>query len=391
MDHAPRIANLQATLSDHGLAGAILAFSRDVYYYTGLALPAWLMVRPHDWRLFLRRGPETLPQSCPIERERITAGLDLATACAQFFPGAGQGEKVGLELDMLSVLEGRRYQQALGARELVDVWPLVMGMRQVKDPGEVACLEGACAALAAGHRAALMALRPGVSELEWAAAIEDAQRRAGHLGVFFFHQRDVLMGRGPVASGPHLTRTTGTVFTATGAGLHPALPAGPSARIIQPGDLVLCDIPACREGYHADMSRMYALGDPPAGAAELCAALKEIGDGLLAGLRPGMTCQEACALAQGLAAGLGQAEAFQRLPSGAAIAYIGHGVGLELNEPPLITPRNPAVLLEDMTLALELHLLHPGGYLLKLEDTMVLTAQGGRLLTPEGRGLNATH
>lgn len=388
MDHTHRIATLQEALRDQGLSGAVLAFSRDVYYYTGLALPSWLMVRPDGWRLFLRRGPETLPDHCPVESARITAGLDLATACARFFPGAGQGEKIGLELDMLSVLEGRRYQKALGAREMVNVSPLVMAQRLVKDPGEVACLEGACAALAAGHRAALTALRPGVSELQWAAVIENAQRRAGHLGVFFFHQRDVLMGRGPVASGPGLSRTTGTVFTATGLGLHPALPAGPSARIIQPGDLVLCDIPACREGYHADMSRMYALGDPPAGSAELCAALREIGDGLLAGLRPGMACAEACRLALDLAAGLGLDDAFQRLPSGAAIPYVGHGLGLELNEPPLITPRNPAVLLEGMTLALELHLMHPGGFLLKLEDTMVLTAQGGRLLTTQGRGLN---
>ncbi|MBI4797342.1 MAG: aminopeptidase P family protein [Desulfarculus sp.] len=389
LDNTRRLAAFQEALRGHHLAGAVLAFSRDIYYYTGLALPAWLMVRQGDWRLFLRRGLETLPEPCPIERERITAGLDLAGACAQFFPDDGAGERIGLELDMLSMLEGRRYQKALGSRELVDVSPLVMGMRLVKDLGEVASLERACAALAVGHQGALTALRPGVSELAWAAAIENAQRLAGHQGVFFFRHPDVLMGRGPVASGPGLTRTTGTVFTATGAGLHPSLPAGPSARVFEPGDLVLCDIPACREGYHADMSRMYALGSPPARAAELCDALRQISDGWLAGLRPGMTCQEACALAHDLAAGLGLADSFQRLPSGAFIPYVGHGVGLELNEPPLITPKNPARLAAGMTLALELHLLHPGGYLLKLEDTLHLTEQGGRLLTPEGRGLNA--
>ncbi|MBI5523307.1 MAG: aminopeptidase P family protein [Desulfarculus sp.] len=387
-DNTRRLTALQGSLRENNLAGAVLAFSRDVYYYTGLALPAWLMVRPDDWRLFLRRGLETLPGDCPVENGRITAGLDLAGACAQFFPGLGAGEKVGLELDMLSMLEGRRYQKALGARELVNVSPLVMDMRLVKDLGEVASLERACAALAAGHQAALMALHEGVTELEWAAAIENAQRLAGHQGVFFFRQPDVLMGRGPVASGPHLTRTTGTVFTATGAGLHPSLPAGPSARTLEPGDLVLADIPACLEGYHADMSRMHALGEPPAGAAELCDALRQISDGWLAGLRPGMTCQEACQIAHDLAAGLGLADAFQRLPSGAIIPYVGHGVGLELNEPPLITPRNPARLAAGMTLALELHLLHPGGFLLKLEDTLHLTERGGRLLTREGRGLN---
>ncbi|MFH1035363.1 MAG: Xaa-Pro peptidase family protein [Pseudomonadota bacterium] len=388
MNHAPRIALLQQALAERGLAGAILIYSRDVYYYSGLALPAWLMVRPDDWRLFLRRGLETLPADCPLAPERISAGLDMSAARAAMFPGPGQGHKIGLELDMLPVLEARRWQKALGAREMVDVSPLVLAQRLLKDPGEVASLERACGALAAGHAAALRNLRPGLSELEWAAAIEQAQRLAGHLGVFFFRQADVLMGRGPVASGPGLTRTTGTVFTATGAGLHPCLPAGPSARHLQVGDLALTDIPACLEGYHADMSRMYALGDPPAQAAELCAALTEIGDGIIAGLRPGLTCGQACQMAHDLAGGLGLGESFQRLPSGAAISYIGHGLGLELNEPPLITPQNPARLAGGMTLALELHLMHPAGYLLKLEDTLHLDQGGARLLTPQGRGLN---
>jgi Xaa-Pro aminopeptidase len=388
MNHLARIATLQQALAAHGLEGAVLAFSRDIYYYTGLALPAWLLVRQGDWRLFLRRGLETLPEACPLDKERISAGLNLAQACAQVFPGAGQGRKIGLELDLLTVLEGKRYQAALGSRELVDVTPLVMAQRLVKDPEELACLEAACAVMALGHQAALKALRPGVSELAWAAAIENAQRLAGHQGVYFLRQADVLMGRGPAASGPHLVQNSGTIFTVTGVGLHPSLPAGPSARCLEPGDLALADIPSCVGGYHGDMSRMYALGTPPAGARELCWALQEISDGLLDGLRPGMAGQEACQLAHGLAGRLGLADSFQRLPSGLAIHYIGHGVGLELNEPPLITPKNPAPLQAGMTLALELHMLHPAGYLLKLEDTMHLTNQGGRLLTTEGRSLN---
>ncbi len=388
MDYDKQVAELQGSLSDAGLAGAVLSWSRDVYYYTGVATPAWLMARPDDYRLFLRRGAEHARAACGLDPACLREESRLTRACAAMFPGAGAGEKIGAELDILNLGEAAALQRALGGRELSDLTPLVLAQRMVKEPGEVAAVEAACAATAAGHRAALAALRPGLTELELAAAIEHAQRLAGHQGVYFFRQTDVLMANGPVASGPDVARMTGTVFTATGVGLHPSLPAGPSRRALAPGELALTDIPACVEGYHADQTRMYALASAPAAAWEMCGGLRELSDALMAALRPGMTCVQACALADELARAAGLGGNFQRFPGGAKAHYIGHGVGLELNEPPVISTRNPTRLAAGMTLALELHLNGPEGLFVKLEDTVHLEAGGARLLTGPGRGLN---
>lgn len=389
--HPQRLARLQAALKEQGLAGAVISNSRDVYYYTGVALPAWLLVRHDDYRLSLRRGLEALAyldSTCTLDEGCLVAEGRLERACSLLFSGPGQGEKIGAELDLIPMATGLELMKALGGRQLADVTPLVMAQRVVKDQGEIASLEKACAAVQAGHRAGLAALRPGLSELELAVAIESAQRLAGHLGTYFLRQFDVLMGGGPVASGPNLGRITGTVFTLTGVGLHSSLPGGPSLRALQPGDLAETDIPACVEGYHADQSRMYGLDPLPEGTDEVYAGLRAISDRLLAELRPGLTCAQACQLADQAAQDLGLEKSFQRFPNGSKAHYIGHGVGLELNEPPVLAAKSQTPLQENMTLALELHMLHPQGLLMKLEDTFVLTAQGGRNLTPQGRRVN---
>ena len=198
---------------------------------------------------------------------------------------------------------------------------------------------------------------------------------------------DFVMSRGPLASGPNLRHTSGTLFTLSGAGLSSAVSTGPSRRIIKRGDLVLVDIPACVEGYHADQSRTYAVGQAPARASDLFGYLREIADYLIERLGPGMTTGEAFALAQARAVELDLGEAFMAFASGAKAHFVGHGIGLELNEPPLLARHGDTVLQEGMVLAIEMHLMEPDGLTLKLEDTVHLTGQGTEILTLSPREL----
>ena len=120
-----------------------------------------------------------------------------------------------------------------------DISPHVLRQRMIKVESEVESIRKACSAIHSGHLAAVSALRPGISELELAAAVENAQRIAGHEGCFFLRSSDFVMSRGPVPSGPNLRHTSGTLFTLAGTGLSSAVPTGPSLRIIEPPDLVL--------------------------------------------------------------------------------------------------------------------------------------------------------
>ena len=377
-----RIAQAQEKLRKEHLAGCLLFHSRDVLYYTGTAQPAWLVLLPDDHRLFVRSGMDFVLRETWLSPERVTPERRLSAAVRQMFPGDGHGETVGTELDFLSVLQARELQKALGQRMLVDVTPAVLEQRMIKSEAEVALIRKACAAVHAGHEAAISFLSSNTekTELAMAAAVENAQRLAGR-------QPDFVMGRGPLASGPNLQEISGVVFSITGRGLSPAVPAGASRRVIRKGDIILTDIPSCVQGYHADQTRMYCLGPPPAGAVEWHDRLTELADHLLASIQPGLTSDEVFRLARKKAEKLGIQDALLRFPSGLRAHFVGHGLGRDLNE-----PRLPGLGRSDrrrtgMVLALELHIMTGDGLTLKLEDTFHLTDNGCRLLTFSQREL----
>jgi len=387
MNFELRINLLQEAIRERHLTGAILFYSRDIYYYTGTSQPSYLVVLPGDYRLFVRRGYDLALRESGLEAGRIREERNPQAIMALMFPGPGTGEQVGTELDMLTVPHARSLSRALGGRQLVDISTEVLQQRMVKDAEEIDSISRACAAIHAGHLAAVSGLRAGLSELELAALVENAQRLAGHEGCFFMRATDFVMSRGPLASGPNLRHTSGTLFTLSGAGLSRAVSTGPSRRLIEPGDLVLVDIPACVAGYHGDQSRTYAVGAAPGKAADLFWSLREVADHLISSLRPGLTAGEAFALAQARALELGLEESFMAFASKVKAHFVGHGIGLELNEPPLLARQGDTVLKEGMVLAIEMHVMESDGLTMKLEDTVHLTAHGAQLLTLSPREL----
>ena len=382
-----RIQRLQEAVRDHRLAGAVLFHSRDVLYYTGTAQPSYLVVLPDDYLLFVTRGYDFAQRDCGLVAERMVAEGKIDQICRRMFPGPEAGERVGTEFDLLTVPHARRLQEALQGRELVDISADILQQRMVKDLTEIDSIRKACAAVHAGHEAVLAHLKPGLSELELSAHVEAAQRLAGHEGMIFLRTTDPVMGRGCLGSGPNLRETSGTVYTLTGIGLSSAVPVGASRRVIAAGDLVLVDIPACVEGYHADQSRTYAVGRAPERAVDLFRRLRDVSDFLMARVRPGISCGEMVALAFSRAEDLGLAETFMRFHRGTKAHFIGHGIGLEVNEAPLIARNSEIVLPPGAALALEMHVMEPEGITVKLEDTLYLADNGLQLLTLSPREL----
>jgi Xaa-Pro dipeptidase len=389
MNYLKRIQEFQERLKAKGLAGAILFHSRDILYYTGTAQPSHLVILPHDFRLFITAGINFALRESGLPPGAICLERNLGTICRQMFPGDGQGCKVGSELDLLSVNRAAAFAKALDRHTLVDCSDDILDQRKVKEPDEIKMVEAACDIAAQGHAAAMDALRPGMSELEFAACIENGQRLAGHEGMYFMRRPDVIMSRGPVAAGPNLREISGFLYTMTGVGLGPAMPVGPSRYRIQADDLILVDIPPLAGGYHADQSRMYCAGRPTSRAVALYAALRAVADGVISQMRPGMTCDAVYRLALDRARENGLADSFLAFPDGKKAHFVGHGLGIELNEPPLLAKGVQEVLKADMILALEMHLMEKdNGHTLKLEDTLHLTAGGSRILTRVARDIH---
>jgi len=384
-----RIQGLQEALRDQKFDAALLFYSRDIYYYTGTAQPSYLFVSPDDYFLFVRSGMNFARREVFIEPDRMKEERRLENvfqALSFRFPG----KRLGTELDLMTFNNYRKWENIFTGCEFFDASPLILEQRKTKDLDELDRIREACTAVDAGHQALLEALVPGKTELELAAAVENAHRLAGHEGNCFMRVPDFFMSRGPLSSGPDLFDFSGVVLSVTGIGQSAAVPAGPSRRKVCAGDLVVVDIPTLVKGYHADQTRTYYLGTAPPEIRELYEGLKDIADHVISRIRPGMECREAFALAEARAEGNQLGDAFLSFPGGRKSHMIGHGVGLECSEPPIVSRRESSRLGEDYVMAIEMHAAREGVGVVKLEDMIHIGRHKNVLLTRSPRTLSET-
>ncbi len=386
MEH--RIRALQQKLSADGVDAALLVYSRDILYYTGTAQPSCLAVTPDDYTLYIRSGLEFAVEDVFIGRDKLAEERRLEKILSLVATRlGGKPAKVGTELDILTAEQFETLVKACPGVQLINISPVTLEQRKVKEPGEIDRLRRACEAVHAGHEAILVALREGVTELELAAAVENAHRLAGHEGIFFIRLPDFFMSRGPIGAGPNLLKNSGVVYTITGVGMSSAVPAGPSLRPIRGGETVIVDIPTLVNGYHADQTRTYCIG--PAGKAihALYDDLKAIADHLIGAIRPGMTGRDIYRMARQKADDLGRTREFMSFGGGKASRILGHGIGLELNEPPILSEHDISAIPECCVVALDMHMMKEGEGVVKLEDMVLVRSAGNEILTQTPRQL----
>jgi Xaa-Pro aminopeptidase len=387
LENIKRIETLQEIIRNNHLSGVLLFYSRDVFYYTGTSQPSYFFVSPQHYCLFVRAGYDFALREAQIEKENIKEERHLENIFKEIFPIIKKGKKVGIELDVLPANRFLEFNSSIfSGFEIVDISPLILNQRKSKDTAEIKTIRKACSTIHRGHERVLTVLREGLTELELAAAVEDAHRLAGHEGVFFIRQPDFFMSRGPLASGSNLYQISGMVYSITGIGLSPSVPLGPSRRKIKRGDLVIVDIPVLVEGYHADQTRTYVVGKAKDGARKLFQSLKEIADHLIDHITPGMKCSEIYKMALKKAEGLQVGKPFLNFGNGRKSKIIGHGVGLEINEPPILSDYDHSIISDGFVLALDMHMMDEKFGVVKLED-MILVGEKNKLLTKTPREL----
>lgn len=387
-----RIACLQAALRGAAVEAALFTYSRTLLYYCGTTHPAFLVVTPHAFVLLVLKSLERAAE------ETFLGGGDISPArgfedVKETLDRLGvTGGRLGLEPDVMPAKTFLHITRGLPGFDPVDISRMVLDQRKVKDALEIESMREACRILHQGHLRILSVLRPGMTELELSAEIECAHRKAGHEGLYFIRQPDFFMGRGPLASGDNAAILPGRVQSISGAGLSPSIPMGASSRKIRSGDAIVVDIPTHYRGYHCDQTRTYVPGRPTEACKALYDGLREIADRTLAWVRPGVPCAGVCRKAFEAADELGLANPFMRIGTGersAVVPFIGHGIGIELNEPPLIGPDSNEKLEEGMVFTLEMQMGGRAGHAVKLEDMVLVTREGAEILTVTPRELHA--
>lgn len=380
-----RILQFQARLAERRIDAAILIHSRDIFYYTGVALPSILLVTPFDYHLYVRQGWSFASKELHIDQQHASEG-NPADAVKQLENWERNKGVMGVETDVMTAETYLRWRKMLPDSEFINISSIILEQRSKKDGEEIDLVRKACKIADIGHGRVIEALKEGMSEFELAAEIEYVQRQAGDEGVLAIRAPHLLLSSVVLGSGPNLHQWSGLAYSITGVGMSPSLPMGASNRIIGRGDVVIVDLGPSFRGYYSDESRTYVLGKANPEVVSLFSRLKDICDQIISALQEGVECRQLYHQATTHARRLNLSEYFLNLGGDRKSRLVGHGLGLEVNEPPFLADHENSALQEGCVLSIEAHVMHPKG-VVKLEDVVLVTRHGAEMLTLSPRKL----
>jgi len=351
--YGQRLAAAAAGAARAGLAGLIITPGYDLRYLIGsraetferltaLVVPAAgnpSVVLP---RLELAALNESAVNDLGLDVLDWVDGEDPHTLVASLVADALGGRARVAVTDSMPALHLLPLAQRLGSTPVLAT-PVMAALRMIKDAAEIEALRRAGAAIDRVHARVPEFLRPGRTEAQVAADITQAIVAEGHSLAAF-----VIVGSGPHGADPH----------------HRC-----SDRELRPGDIVVVDIGGPVEpGYNSDCTRTYSLGKPPPEVAEKYAVLQRAQAAAIAAVRPGITAEQVDAAARDLLAESGLGEYF--------VHRTGHGIGLSVHEEPYIVAGNGQVLAEGMAFSIEPGIYLPGRWGARIEDIVIVTADG---------------
>jgi Xaa-Pro dipeptidase len=369
-----RLAAFRDALAEAGFAGALVVQEVDLFYLSGTAQSAHLVVPAEgEPALYVRKTFERARSETPLERvEPLRSLRELPGALR----AAGlESGRLGLELDVLPAASYLAYVRRLEGFQLGDCSPLLRRLRARKSAWELANIRSAAQMLS--HVPEWMArhAREGMTEIELAAELERELRLAGHQGPVRFRGFNQELFYGSVLAGPSAAVPGAAETPIVGPGPTLAVSKGASQRPIERGEPIVVDLCGTHEGYLSDQTRTFSLGPLGDGrwqesydhAVEILRTVAEEA-------RPGTAPSRLWTRAAELAGGRG--EHFM-----GGVSFVGHGFGLEIDELPVLAPGFDDPLEEGMVFALEPKFLYPGLGAVGIENSYAVTAGEAEQLT----------
>lgn len=382
-----RARRLQKWLAADGLDGALFYQNTDLIYLCGTPQAEAVFVPRRGRPLVLARPPldRLQTESTLPDLDAMPRGPDLLPRLESH--ARRKIRRLGLELDVLPVAFFRRLRDnGLAGVDLSDASPRLRQVRAVKSGFELRRMAAAARALDQAFRAAPSVIARGVTELELEAALFARLRAGGHHGLIRMRGFNQEIFFGHVLSGPSGLVPAKVNSPTGGTGVGPGLGQGAGHRKIGPNQLVSVDVCGTHGAYIVDQARIYFTGPVPQAVRRAYDGILHVMDGLTRVLRPGRPAGDAYAEAFRLAERFGLASGFMGLGRDRC-PFIGHGVGLELDEWPVLGRGVTTPLAAGMTFALEPRVFLPDVGVVGLEDTFVLTDDGPEPVTLTPRDL----
>jgi Xaa-Pro dipeptidase len=374
-----RIKNLQSAMAENGLDAALIVQRVDLFYFSGTGQDAHLFVPVEGLPLLLvRKSFERAVQDSPLEHVVAVKSLSgLKKSIERKY--SGPLKRLGMELDVLPVNNYMVYSKLFPNAGIKDVSSLIRETRMVKSEHELQLIRQAALMNDALFSAVGEILKEGMSEIEFAGLLEAQYRKNGHQGFVRVRSFNSEVFYGHIMSGANLAIPSCSVGPTGGPGLNPTMPQGAGSKIIKRHEPVQIDYVGVVGGYMVDQARTFFIGEPPEKFLKIHATALAMQEALISQGRAGTKAEKLYDIAMHIAAEARLTEGFMGYPQ--PVPFIGHGIGLELDELPVIGRKSPHVLKEGMVIALEPKFILPGEGLAGIENSFVVTEKGLDKLT----------
>jgi Xaa-Pro aminopeptidase len=351
-----RIDRLRAGFDERGIDALVVTTLANVRYLTGFTGSAGVLTVTRTAALLTTDGRYRTQSAEQVALAGAAAQVDIVIGPAAEQRAAAQAlladdtvTSVGLEADNVTWSGQRSWADLVGGDRLVATSNAVEALRERKDEAEIARMERAAAIADAALFEVLPLIGQGVTEEHFALELDTAMRRGGAEGTAF----ETIVASGENSAKPHHR---------------------PGARRIAQGDPVVVDFGAIFEGYRSDMTRTFCVGTDPQG--ELARIFDVVRTSQAAGaavVRPGISAKDVDDVCRRVITDAGWAERFEH--------GTGHGVGLDIHEAPTVSQLGTAILEPGFVVTVEPGVYVPGQGGVRVEDTLVVTADGARALT----------
>ncbi len=369
-----RIDRLHKAMAGAGIDGLLVADNADIFYLTGRVYAGFAYIPAVMAPLWFVRRPVELEGDGVVY---IRTPEDMASHIVA--AGLAMPRRLGLELDILSFNQAERLRSVFPGAECVDTTPMMRAMRAVKTDFEVEQMRLSGLKHEQVYRKIPKLYRVGMTDVELQVEIERISRLEGCLGVFRISGQSMEIYMGNVLAGRNADVPAPYDFAMGGRGLDPSIPGGAAGEEIKEHNAVMVDLNGNFTGYMTDMTRVFAVGSLPQEAVDAHQCSIDICRAFEREARPGVEARTLYEMCADMARERGLERYFMGHRQHAG--FVGHGVGIEVNEWPVIAPRSRQILERNNTIALEPKFVIPEVGAVGIENTYVIEDTGARSLT----------
>lgn len=369
-----KLEKIQQQMQLSGADACLLCVDVNLYYLTGRIYNGYFYIPAEGKPYFFVKRPAGFSGENVYYIRKPEDITGILSAAAMELP-----EYLWLETDVLSYNESIRLEKIFRPARLGDAGKLMRNIRKVKTAEEIEQFRISAQRHVEVYKEVRECFRMGMTDLQLQYEIEYRMRKMGSLGLFRAYGSNMDVFMGSLLAGKNAEAPSPFDFALGGQGEHSIYPLGACGVVLEEGMAVMVDMAGNYTPYMTDMTRVFSVGRLADEAYRAHQVSLDIHERVMEMARPGTACADLYREAVDIAERAGLSDCFMGTQQQAK--FIGHGVGLQINELPVLTPRSQEVLEPGMVFALEPKFVIPGTGAVGIENTLLVTDSGVENLT----------